>query len=952
MPGTFDRDPESPLSPDDSAVSTGAARSATALPPSLPRTIGAYQIQAELGRGGMGVVYQAFHPVLKRVVALKVLLGGDCAGEKGFQRFAREAEATARLDHPHIVKILEYGEHNGCPFYTMPLLSGGSLARVLQDGQALPPGKAVEYMLGILPALAHAHGAGILHRDLKPANILLDEQGKPFLTDFGLAAWLDRDNSTVSRSGEICGTPVYMSPEQALGSRAEIGVRSDVYSLGALFYHLLAGQPPFPGGSWITQLYQVINADPPPLGEANPAIPRELVRVCERAMAKDPADRYPDVPEFEADLRRYQQGEPVHGRQEPWLRRWSRRLGRHRALALGAAVLLLLAAVLAGWWRWQPQPPTRWKLLLADDFGRAEMGAGYIPQSGHWQLAEGSLHGAGSGFVDLALALPAPGNVKVEVEASLPAGGGKREIALYLDHAEHRRAGYYFGLGGDYGVTAMDRAELEVALVDSPPLDAERWYAVELTRQGSRLRLRLDGEEQIDYQDPFPLDAAEMRRIRLGTYDGEVRFRRLRVYQETTPALISAVTVGDRLLENGQMDLARREYERIVQDHPGTRLADEARFKSGLCQMLTGHYEAAHVCWSEIESRGTAGLFRQLAPLNRAVTFRLQGRLGEARRELGRLVRQDSSPAGRFRQAAEFLQLAHACWRQGQATSAESLLDEVQRYFAGTVWAERAAQIKAHNAPTETGRQERLARFVDRYRRPGKPRHAGRQWLAGCRLLHGDEAGALAELQELVGEYAGLNRRFALDGVLGQATILTRQGRYAEALAKRDEIRRLFPADPLAEASIASLERDVLQHRAGWPALIRRLEEEDRAAPDDNPYSLLTLGLWYRQHGPLEAWRRIRDRLSSCQKPEIVRSLAMFQGDEPPEDFLTAESVPYPDRCRLAWLYYIHQGEFGKAVATRFHRETAPLGPDAADAILLARRRMPELALPAPPRKE
>jgi len=732
-------------------------------------------------------------------------------------------------------------------------------------------------------------------------------------------------------------------------SRAEIGIRSDVYSLGALFYHLLAGQPPFPGGSWITQLYQVINADPPPLGETNPAIPKDLVQICERAMAKDPADRYADVREFEADLFLWQRGEPVRSHRTSWKRRLNR-WARRRWLFLGGAALLLLSVALATWWLGRPSPAPRWELVLADDFRRAELGTDYIPQSGHWQLAEESLYGAGSGFVDLALALPAPGNLKLAVDALLPAGGGKLEIALYLDHAEHRRAGYYFGLGGDYGITAMDRAGQEVALVDTPPLAAERWYSVELTREGSRLRLRVDGEEQIDYQDPFPLGGAEMSRIRLGTYDGAVRFRRLRVYRETTPAVVSAITVGDRFLENGQVELARREYERVGRDHAGTSLADEALFKMGLCQMLSGHYDQAHACWDAVERGDSAGLFRQLAPLNRAVTFRLQGKLPEARRELGRLTRQASSSAGRFRLAAEYQQLTQAHWRQGQAAQAEALLDALQQYFPGSVWAERAALLKAHNALTELERRNRLIRFIDQYQRPGKSRHIGRQWLAGARLLLGDEAGALAELRELVREYAGLNRRFALDGALGQATILTRQGRYAEALAQRDEIRRLFPADPLAAASIASLERDVLRHRDGWPALIRRLEEEDRAAPDEDPYGLLTMGLWYRQHGPLENWRQVRERLSRCDRLELVRSLAMFQGDVSPEVFLADEDLPYSDRCHLAWLYYVDQGEFGQAVATRFHRESAPLSPDAGDAILLARRRLPETTSSKTPR--
>ena len=211
------------------------------------RYFGDYEIRGELGRGAMGVVYKARQISLNRLVALKMIRAGALAGEDDLRRFQNEAEAVARLDHPHIVPIYEVGEHDGKRYFSMKLIAGPCLSRTLSSYTANPR-YAAKLMVTIAEAVHHAHQRGILHRDLKPSNILLDEQGQPHVSDFGLAKQVEGDGS-LTESGVVLGTPAYMAPEQAAGSKRLVTTLSDVYGLGAVLYALLTGKPPFGGDS-------------------------------------------------------------------------------------------------------------------------------------------------------------------------------------------------------------------------------------------------------------------------------------------------------------------------------------------------------------------------------------------------------------------------------------------------------------------------------------------------------------------------------------------------------------------------------------------------------------------------------------------------------------------------------------------------------------------------------
>jgi uncharacterized protein (DUF433 family) len=303
-------------------------------PPQVP----GYEILGELGRGGMGVVYRARQIGLSRVVALKMILAGAHAAPDQVARFRAEAQAAARLRHPGIVHIHEIGEYDGLPYFSLELVEGGSLAGKLRGGQRLKARRAAALLEDVARAVQHAHEHDILHRDLKPGNVLLTADGHPKITDFGLAKQLEMAGPT--RTGEVMGTPAYMSPEQAQGKK-DVGPAADVYSLGAILYEALAGRPPFVAAAELETLLLVLEQEPVPPRQLNPRVPRDLETVCLKCLRKDPAERYASAKELADDLGRFLEGEPIRARPPGMWRRVNRWLARHQMLVL----FYLIAAV-------------------------------------------------------------------------------------------------------------------------------------------------------------------------------------------------------------------------------------------------------------------------------------------------------------------------------------------------------------------------------------------------------------------------------------------------------------------------------------------------------------------------------------------------------------------------------------------------------------------------------
>jgi eukaryotic-like serine/threonine-protein kinase len=343
------------------ALSREVRRSCSTVPdpagegPSPPGEVGQYVVLGEVGRGGMGVVYQARHRDLRRLVALKMILAGGFASEVQRQRFRREAELAARVQHPHIVQIYEVGLHDGRPFLAMEWVAGGSLAGRLGD-DPWPPHAAAGLIETLAQAIDVAHQSGVVHRDLKPSNILLQTGAGaaaagplagaiPKVADFGLARAMDADGSLTS-TGLTLGTPEYMAPEQA--AAAEAGPAVDIYSLGAVLYRLLTGHPPFRGDTPMEVLQALASADPIAPRRLRPALPRDLETITLKAMSREPQRRYATALALAEELRRFLADEPIRAQPPSALYRLRKFARRHTALVSGVAatvVALLLGLV-------------------------------------------------------------------------------------------------------------------------------------------------------------------------------------------------------------------------------------------------------------------------------------------------------------------------------------------------------------------------------------------------------------------------------------------------------------------------------------------------------------------------------------------------------------------------------------------------------------------------------
>jgi eukaryotic-like serine/threonine-protein kinase len=326
-------------------------------PAPLP-SFGDYELLEEIARGGMGIVYKARQRSLDRMVALKMILVGQFAGESEIQRFHNEAKVAAGLRHPHIVAIHEVGTHEGHHFFSMDFIEGRNLAQVIRD-QPMPLWQAAEMLRIVAETVHYAHSQGVLHRDLKPSNILIDRAGRPHVTDFGVAKRMyDNDaalrNATLTGHGTLLGTPSYMSPEQASASGELLTPASDVYSLGAILYEILTSRPPFRAANPVDTILQVLHDEPIAPRLLNPSANWDLETISLKCLNKAPKDRYASAQELAQDLDRFLRHEPITARPPTtpemvarWMRKHQKSVGLTAASV--AASLAFFAALLALW---------------------------------------------------------------------------------------------------------------------------------------------------------------------------------------------------------------------------------------------------------------------------------------------------------------------------------------------------------------------------------------------------------------------------------------------------------------------------------------------------------------------------------------------------------------------------------------------------------------------------
>lgn len=414
------------------AVATGPSAG------SLPQIPG-YEVEAILGRGGMGVVYKARQCTLDRFVAIKMLLAGPFAGPHDLGRFRRETAALACLRHPNIVQVHDAGDVDGRPYFAMELVAGGSLTEKLL-GEPQPAREAAALVATLAKAVHVAHTNGIVHRDLKPANVLLADDGTPKITDFGLARSVE-GGAEFTLSGVPVGTPSYMAPEQARGQRRAIGPACDVYALGAMLYELLTGRLPFAGETAQETLFQVVNQEPLPPTRLNPRAPRDLETICLKCLQKDPGKRYPSAAGLAADLGRFLRHEPVQARptgRVEYFVRWMRR----RPAVAGLLIAVVLLVLTGGVWAWQlyeqraaaqgRQAMTDEEILQAVERGGALLEEGWQAQDLS-RLTEAEAEGRRAEHAAQSRAASVTVREKVEafrVDAEARLNRGKKNVAL------------------------------------------------------------------------------------------------------------------------------------------------------------------------------------------------------------------------------------------------------------------------------------------------------------------------------------------------------------------------------------------------------------------------------------------------------------------------------------------------------------------------------------------
>ncbi len=793
-------------------------------------TLGGYTILREVGRGGMGIVYEAIQLRLNRRVALKVLATKDMEPE-GFERLKREALAAARLQHPNVVQVYDAGEDDGLPYFAMEFVSGASLASPTLQ-QEITFERAGRLILQAAEGLGAAHRAGIIHRDVKPGNLLVGESDRLLLTDFGLAR--DTAAQTITGSNQILGTPRYMSPEQANGIREEVDYRTDIYSLGATLYELVTRKPIFDERDGHI-LHQVLFTDPKPPRKHNPRIPQDLETIILKAVAHDAHQRYPSMEALASDLRAYLRGEEIATRRPGLWSRVQRRVRRHRQVAWLGAATAVLAIGLLGVSYFERMSLDR-KFEQVRSTARSLLGGGRSREAADLLSmlaqtypdraeilvlraeARENLNEIEAAATDLSRALEIdPGNSMVlAVRARIYRQLGRWKEALEdaqrglkLDPksilCRMERARIELGLGA--AAEALQSAELVLSASSSP---RERGEAFLIAAQAHRRLGRFEEMERSVAESIRAIPDADRPRVLLGDRElqrGRVR-EALRAYTDATDrnpgnwrAFLSRVECLWLLLDDDEAMQDLEEASRLAPDH--------AELAIHRARLLRPEERIAYLEQQLLQHPADWPL--------RAALCRTALEAGNGRKALGWL--EAASARGETDGEADLLR-AEALERSGQAPQARALADPLSRQE----FPDPAVLALLGRTDLARGEPEEARSLLTRSLNAERTLDSTAGWLLN---RAGETLDGLLE-RKIVGRRQSEINQLILDGLraCGRASWLRHdlslpwsvRGTFHLLLAQFDEAARCFhraleinPANRDARLGLANLYRDCLQ---------------------------------------------------------------------------------------------------------------------------------------------
>jgi serine/threonine protein kinase/tetratricopeptide (TPR) repeat protein len=609
---------------------------------------GNYKILDEISRGAMGVVYRAKQMNLNRVVALKLLIAGERAGQDQIERFYRETQAVAKLRHPNIIPIYDMGKMANQHYFTMEYVDGQSLEEIILKG-GVSQKQALDVIRQVGRALSHAHERGIIHRDVKPANILVDKQFHVQVTDFGLAKEV-RTGRNMTHSGVTVGTPHYMSPEQARGASRKVDHRSDIYSLGAVLYELLTGQPPFDGETPVEIVLKVIQDEPVAPRKLKPRVPKDLETVCMKALDKDPNRRYQTVDDFLDDIERFRADEPIEARPSTLIYSVRKKINKHRELSMAVSAAVIVLSIiflflghtirterqkrkdlmreqhietarreseLREKQKHEAAQQDKWRKVFGGPFEEFTM-TRWMPSGGTWKPLDSYLIGRATGPASLQFVEPLCGSVKVKFYFMLDAPlTGYFGLAIScLEDAE--QSGYKFlFMPGKLVLVKGDTPKKEIKL----RLQANQQYELLVQRESDFVSLTLDGKEVLSYRDLAPLTGQEYSRLRFLLSGGKVSVAGLVIELETTPLKGSPLIMADRLFMEGDYESAIGVYRLVAKMPPDKELAAEALYKMGLTYAKLGSTTDALECFKRVSAHYEQSKHAAVARLQLGLTY-------------------------------------------------------------------------------------------------------------------------------------------------------------------------------------------------------------------------------------------------------------------------------------------------------------------------------------------